>query len=146
MAENETPPLADAHRAIGAYFSAFSRVEHELGESIKAVYGLQHQCADGGSRRECCLTGTPRPTCKGSRCRQEPPRLQRVRGFSGGRDGISKTGKPYKTQVARTGSRSWAKILSPLSRRQEGPFPCRASGSYLCPRSQQRSVPTATNT
>jgi len=38
-------PLADAHRAIGAFFCAFSRVEHELGEGVKAVYGLQNNDA-----------------------------------------------------------------------------------------------------
>ena len=38
-------PLADAHRAIGAFFCAFSRVEHQLGESVKAVYGLQNNDA-----------------------------------------------------------------------------------------------------
>lgn len=32
---------AAAHRAIGAFFCAFSRVEHELGEGVKAVYSLQ---------------------------------------------------------------------------------------------------------
>jgi hypothetical protein len=42
MTESDKSPLADAHQAIGAYFSAFSRVEHELGESIKTVYGLEN--------------------------------------------------------------------------------------------------------
>jgi hypothetical protein len=42
MTETETSPLAEAHQAIGAYFCSFSRVEHELGESIKAVYDLQN--------------------------------------------------------------------------------------------------------
>jgi hypothetical protein len=42
MTENEASPHADAHQAIGAFFCAFSRVEHELGESVKVVYGLQH--------------------------------------------------------------------------------------------------------
>jgi hypothetical protein len=42
MTETETSPLAEAHQAIGAYSCSFSRVEHELGESIKAVYGLQN--------------------------------------------------------------------------------------------------------
>jgi hypothetical protein len=37
----EASPLAAAHQAIGAYFCEFSRVEHELGESVKVVYGLQ---------------------------------------------------------------------------------------------------------
>jgi hypothetical protein len=39
--ELEAHPSADAHRAIGVFFCAFSRVEHELGESVKAVYGLE---------------------------------------------------------------------------------------------------------
>jgi hypothetical protein len=40
-------PLAAAHQAIGAYFCAFSRVEHELGESVKVVFGLQgNEAAD----------------------------------------------------------------------------------------------------
>ncbi len=38
----ETSPLANAHQAIGEYFAAFSRVEHELGESVKAVLGLEN--------------------------------------------------------------------------------------------------------
>jgi hypothetical protein len=37
----EQSPLAAAHQAIGAYFCAYSRVEHELGESVKAMYGLE---------------------------------------------------------------------------------------------------------
>jgi hypothetical protein len=41
----ETSPLAAAHQAIGAYFCAFSRVEDELGESIKVVLGLQNNPA-----------------------------------------------------------------------------------------------------
>jgi hypothetical protein len=45
VTETEAHPLADAHRAIGAFFCAFSRVEHELGESVKAVYGLQNNDA-----------------------------------------------------------------------------------------------------
>jgi hypothetical protein len=45
VTETEADPLADAHRAIGAFFCAFSRVEHELGESVKAVYGLQNNDA-----------------------------------------------------------------------------------------------------
>jgi len=45
VTEAEAPPLADAHRAIGAFFCTFSRVEHELGESVKAVYGLQNNDA-----------------------------------------------------------------------------------------------------
>jgi len=38
----EKSPLADAYQAIGAYYSEFSRVEYELGESVKAMYGLQN--------------------------------------------------------------------------------------------------------
>jgi hypothetical protein len=38
----ETSSLAAAHQAIGAYFSSFSRVEYELGESVKAMYGLEN--------------------------------------------------------------------------------------------------------
>jgi hypothetical protein len=38
----ETAPLAAAHQAIGAYYCQFSRVEHELGESVKVVYGLEN--------------------------------------------------------------------------------------------------------
>ena len=45
MTEAEVQQLADAHRAIGAFFCTFSRVEHELGESVKAVYGLQNNDA-----------------------------------------------------------------------------------------------------
>jgi hypothetical protein len=41
MTETDTSPLADAHQAIGAYFCEFSRVEQQLGESVKVVYGLQ---------------------------------------------------------------------------------------------------------
>jgi hypothetical protein len=41
MTETSPPPFADAHQAIGEYFCEFSRVEQELGESIKVVYGLQ---------------------------------------------------------------------------------------------------------
>jgi hypothetical protein len=41
----DTSPLADAHQAIGAHFAAFSRVEHELGESVKAVFGLENNDA-----------------------------------------------------------------------------------------------------
>ncbi len=37
-----TSSLADAYQAIGAYFCEFSGVEQELGESVKAVYGLQN--------------------------------------------------------------------------------------------------------
>jgi hypothetical protein len=37
----DTSPLADAHQAIGAYFCAFSHVEQELGESVRAVFNLQ---------------------------------------------------------------------------------------------------------
>jgi hypothetical protein len=42
MTETETSTFADAHQAIGAYFCEFSRVEQELGESVKAVYSLQN--------------------------------------------------------------------------------------------------------
>lgn len=43
----ETSSFADAHRAIGAYFCAFSRVEQELGESVKVVFDLQgNEAAD----------------------------------------------------------------------------------------------------
>jgi hypothetical protein len=42
MTETETAPLADAHQAIGAFFCAFSRVEQELGESVKVAYGLEN--------------------------------------------------------------------------------------------------------
>ena len=38
----ETSPLAAAHQAIGAYYCQFSRVEHELGESVKVVYALEN--------------------------------------------------------------------------------------------------------
>ena len=38
----EKSPLADAYQAIGAYYSEFSRVEYELGESVKAMYGLEN--------------------------------------------------------------------------------------------------------
>ena len=38
---------AKAHQAIGAYFSAFSALERELGEAIKVVFRLQgHEAAD----------------------------------------------------------------------------------------------------
>jgi len=36
-----TDVFADAYQAIGKYLCAFSRMEQELGESIKAVLGLQ---------------------------------------------------------------------------------------------------------
>src|SRR3974377_790249 len=40
-------PHAKAHQAIGAYFCAFSALEHELGECIKVVFRLQgHESAD----------------------------------------------------------------------------------------------------
>ena len=45
MTEKDTSPLAGAYQAIGAYFCSFSRVEHELGESFKAGYGLQNNDA-----------------------------------------------------------------------------------------------------
>jgi hypothetical protein len=45
VTETEAELLAAAHRAIGAFFCAFSLVEHELGESVKAVYGLQNNDA-----------------------------------------------------------------------------------------------------
>jgi hypothetical protein len=38
---SEPSPLAAAHQAIGAFFCAFSRVDHQVGESVKTVYGLQ---------------------------------------------------------------------------------------------------------
>jgi hypothetical protein len=38
----ETAPFAAAHQAIGAYYCEFSRVEHELGEGVKVVYGLEN--------------------------------------------------------------------------------------------------------
>jgi hypothetical protein len=41
----DTSPLADAHQAIGEYFCAFSRVEQELGESVKVVFGLENNDA-----------------------------------------------------------------------------------------------------
>jgi hypothetical protein len=43
----EDSPHAKAHQAIGAYFSAFSALEHELGEAIKVVLRLQnHESGD----------------------------------------------------------------------------------------------------
>jgi hypothetical protein len=40
-------PYAKAHQAIGAYFCAFSALEHELGESIKVIFRLQgHEASD----------------------------------------------------------------------------------------------------
>jgi hypothetical protein len=45
MAETTTPPLADAYQAIGEYFVSFSRLESELGQSIKATYGLSNNDA-----------------------------------------------------------------------------------------------------
>jgi hypothetical protein len=42
MTETSPSPLAAAYQAIGAYFCAFSRVEHELGESVKVVFGLEN--------------------------------------------------------------------------------------------------------
>jgi hypothetical protein len=38
-------PLAKAHQAIGAYFCAFSELEHELGEVLKIVLRLQNNPA-----------------------------------------------------------------------------------------------------
>jgi hypothetical protein len=40
MNETAKSPVADAQQSIGAYMVAFSRVDHELGESVKAVFGL----------------------------------------------------------------------------------------------------------
>jgi hypothetical protein len=34
------PKLSQAHEALGAYFSAYSKVEHEIGEMVKVVCGL----------------------------------------------------------------------------------------------------------
>jgi hypothetical protein len=42
MTETSSSPRDAAHQAIGAYFCEFSRVEHELGESVKVAYGLQN--------------------------------------------------------------------------------------------------------
>jgi hypothetical protein len=45
MAEDD--PHAKAHQALGAYFCAFSALEHELGECIKVILHLQdHESAD----------------------------------------------------------------------------------------------------
>jgi hypothetical protein len=48
MDERQTDmPYAKAHQAIGAYFCAFSALEHELGETIKLVLQLQnHEAGD----------------------------------------------------------------------------------------------------
>jgi hypothetical protein len=45
MTETKTSQPAAAYQAIGEYFVSFSRVEHELGQSVKATYGLPNNDA-----------------------------------------------------------------------------------------------------
>ena len=62
----ETAPLAAAHQAIGAYYCQFSRVEHELGESVKVVYGLENnEASDAVVAGELSLGGEQ--GCQGHR-------------------------------------------------------------------------------
>ena len=47
---------------------------HEQYRVFGSLRGV-HERLDGGSRGECSWAGAPWPTCEGTRCGQEPPRL-----------------------------------------------------------------------
>src|SRR5262245_37552037 len=72
------------------------KVDHEQRHRHFGTLSRVHGRIDGGPRGKCRWPGTPWPTRKGSRCRQEAPRLQRVRIFSGSRNRIQKLGSNAK--------------------------------------------------
>jgi hypothetical protein len=62
----EQSPYAEAHRAIGEFFCEFSKLERELGETIKVIFRLEkHEAGDaivaalGDAGKKSGLCGLP---------------------------------------------------------------------------------------
>jgi hypothetical protein len=68
MTENpavDDSSVAKTHQAIGAFICAFSTLEHELGEAIKVVLGIEnHPAADAHESERRCVTDALAPGTK----------------------------------------------------------------------------------